>query len=115
MLSASANTPGVLARAGLAALVDVSIDGNAIVAEGLRARPAPDMLLAACRELGVEPARTVVFETHATGVEAARAAGFLSVVGVDGTAPPKRLLDRGAARVVAGLGEVLGREVAVAR
>src|SRR5207248_6856013 len=76
VVSASANTRTILERAGLAELIEDCVDGDAMIAEGLRPRPAPDTLLAACRQLGAAPGRTAVFETGPAGVEAARAGGF---------------------------------------
>ena len=67
VVSASANTGPILERAGLAGLVEQRIDGNTIVAAGLRAWPAPDVLLAACRQLDVRPQQTAVFETDVAG------------------------------------------------
>ena len=63
----SASTSPILDRAGVASLVDVRIDAAVIGAEGLRSRPAPDLLLAACRRLAVPPAHTVTFTTTAPG------------------------------------------------
>jgi HAD superfamily hydrolase (TIGR01509 family) len=46
-----------------------------------RAKPAPDLYLAACDRLGAVPGRCVAFEDSSTGIAAARAAGmFLAVV-----------------------------------
>jgi HAD superfamily hydrolase (TIGR01509 family) len=109
VLSASANTGTILERAGLATLVDGCVDGNTIAAEHLRPRPAPDMLLAACRQLAVEPRNAAAFETSAAGVAAARSAGFELVVGVDRGGRWKELLDRGANMVISGLDEILDR------
>src|SRR5262249_14244955 len=81
-VSASANTAAILERSGLAQMIEECVDGEAIVSERLRTRPAPDVLLAACRRLSVEPAHAAVFETSSAGIAAARAAGFDLVVGV---------------------------------
>ncbi len=83
VVSASANTTTLLERAGLAGLVDQQIDGNTIEAEGLRPKPAPDTLLAACQLLHVQPEETAAFETAPVGVTAARSAGVKFVAGVD--------------------------------
>jgi HAD superfamily hydrolase (TIGR01509 family) len=112
VVSASANTQTMLERAGLAHLIDARVDGRAIVEEHLHARPAPDVLLAACRRLEVEPQEAAVFETTAAGVQAARAAGFARVVGVDHTGNAKALADGGADLVVSGLAELLDRQLA---
>jgi len=110
VVSASAHTHEMLERSGLAELVGASIDADAIAAEGLRDRPAPDRLLAACRELHVEPQHAAAFETSPEGVAAARKAGFAWVVAVDpfGDADRLRQFRRcGADVAVAGLGELL--------
>ena len=83
VISASANTGAILDRAGLADLVDLRIDGNTMRAEGLRAKPAPDTLVAACDQLHLRPEHVAAFETTAEGVRAARSAGVALVVGVD--------------------------------
>jgi HAD superfamily hydrolase (TIGR01509 family) len=112
VVSASANTDAILARAGLAGLVDSTIDGAAIVAEHLRPRPAADILLAACRRLGVAPEHAAVFETSPAGVRAARAGEFNLVVGVDRAGQADALRGDGADIVVSGLAELLDRAVA---
>jgi HAD superfamily hydrolase (TIGR01509 family) len=91
VVSASANTPTVLERAGLRDLIDGVVDGNTVEREHLRAKPAPDTLLAACQQLGIEPGRSAAFETSAAGIVAARAGGFEVVVGVTGTGPVAEL------------------------
>ena len=103
VVSASANTRMILERAGLLPLIESYVDGNVIVAQDLRPEPAPDMLLAACRQLGVEPQHAAAFETSCAGVEAARACGFGLVVGIGPTAQEDALRARGADVIVAGL------------
>jgi HAD superfamily hydrolase (TIGR01509 family) len=107
VVSASANTDVILERAGLEGLIEARVDGNRIVAEHLAARPAPDILLAACRELGVEPEHAAVFETSAAGVAAARTGRFDLVVGVDQAGDAPALRAEGANVVVSGLGDLL--------
>jgi HAD superfamily hydrolase (TIGR01509 family) len=108
VVSASASTEAILAHAGLAALVDERVDGTAIVAERLRPRPAPDIVLAACRLLDVPPDRAAAFETSAAGVAAGRAAGCCFVVGVDPSGR-EALRAAGADLVVGALSELLER------
>ena len=109
VVSASANTATMLERAGLAELIDARVDASTIAEEHLRGRPAPDVLLAACRKLGVRPERAAVFETTPAGVEAALAAGFAYIVDVDRTGEGPAPAD-GAHRVVSGLAELLELE-----
>jgi HAD superfamily hydrolase (TIGR01509 family) len=86
VVSASSNTVLMLERAGLADLVEECIDGRAIETERLRAKPAPDTLLAACRRLGVDPEHAAAFETTPAGIAAARAAGVALAVAVNAEA-----------------------------
>ena len=81
------------------------------LAEGLRRKPEPDMLLAACRHLDVDPEHAVVFETTPDGVAAGRAAGFELVVAVDRDGRARALQEEGADLVVADLGELLERQL----
>ncbi|MGZ8694446.1 MAG: HAD family hydrolase, partial [Gaiellaceae bacterium] len=68
VVSASASTLPMLELAGLATLVDERVDAHVIRTGGLRARPAPDLLLVACRRLGVRPDEAVTFTHSAAGV-----------------------------------------------
>jgi HAD superfamily hydrolase (TIGR01509 family) len=82
VVSASANTPLVLQRAGIADLIDENVDGTVVEAESLRPKPAPDMVLGACARLGVDPGQAAAFETRPAGFAAARTAGVRAVVAV---------------------------------
>jgi beta-phosphoglucomutase-like phosphatase (HAD superfamily) len=110
IVSASANARTSLDRSGLAGLIEECVDGNTMAAEGLRAKPAPDTLLAACRQLGVEPQHAAVFETTVAGVAAAKSAGFELIIGVNTDGHAKALRDEGADLVIGGLAELLDRE-----
>jgi HAD superfamily hydrolase (TIGR01509 family) len=112
VVSASANTGMILERAGLADLIEAKVDGNTIVAERLRAKPAPDTLLAACRQLGVDPAHAAAFETTLAGVAAADAGGFRLVIAVDEAGQAAELRERGAHLVIPSLSELLERNLA---
>ncbi|MBB5868860.1 beta-phosphoglucomutase family hydrolase [Allocatelliglobosispora scoriae] len=85
VVSASANTPDVLAAVGLEELFDVRVDGNVALDRGLRGKPQPDTFAYAAELLGVTPAQAAVFEDALAGVAAGRAGGFGLVVGVDRT------------------------------
>jgi HAD superfamily hydrolase (TIGR01509 family) len=112
VVSASAHTDAILLRAGLSHLVDARVDGTTIVTHDLRSRPAPDILLAACHELAVQPRQTAVFETTPAGIEAARAAGADLVIGVGRGDSTRKLREAGADLVVSGLEELLDRAIA---
>jgi beta-phosphoglucomutase-like phosphatase (HAD superfamily) len=111
VVSASANTSAILGRAGLRFLVDEIVDGHALEAEHLRAKPAPDSVLDACRRLALPPQEVATFETTPAGVAAGRSAGVASVVLVrrESFAPNAGW---GADRVVADLAELVAAELA---
>jgi beta-phosphoglucomutase-like phosphatase (HAD superfamily) len=111
VVSGSTNTAMLLGSARLEALVDDLVDGNTMVAEGLERKPAPDMLLSACRHLGVEPARSAVFETGTDGVAAGRSGGFELVIAVDQGGDARALRREGADLVVPDLGELLEEQL----
>jgi HAD superfamily hydrolase (TIGR01509 family) len=111
VISSSANTAPMLERAGLATLLEARIDAEVIRTERLRSRPAPDLLLAACRRLDVHPADTVTFTHSAAGVAAGRAAG-LAVVGIGDARQGEVLEGFGADRVVPSLGVLLDPRLA---
>jgi beta-phosphoglucomutase-like phosphatase (HAD superfamily) len=90
VVSASASTQAILERAGLVALVEGRIDAQAMAEARLRPRPAADVVLAACRAVGVAPSSAASFETTPAGVAAARAAGVRYAVGVGGDADAVR-------------------------
>jgi HAD superfamily hydrolase (TIGR01509 family) len=112
VVSPSAHTDAILEHAGLATLVDARVDGTTIELEGLRDKPAPDMLLVACRLLGSSPDRVAAFETTEVGVDAARAAGIERVIAVDRAGHPGRLLEHGADVVVDDLGALVDPKLA---
>lgn len=112
VVSGSTNTWHLLEHAGLTPYIDDCVDGNAILSEGLRRKPAPDMLLAACRSLGLDAGRTAVFETSVAGVDAGRSGGFELVVAVEQDGDGKALRAHGADLVVSDLGQILERAVA---
>jgi beta-phosphoglucomutase family hydrolase len=107
VVSASANTPDVLAVTGLGELLDVRVDGNVARERGLRGKPDPDTFQYAAQLLGVPPGQAAVFEDALAGVAAGRAGGFGRVVGVDRVHQAEALLAGGADVVVADLSELL--------
>ena len=109
VVSSSANTVQVLRTVGITDLFDARVDGVVAAERNLPGKPAPDTFLAAARELGVEPARAVVFEDALAGVQAGRAGGFGRVVGVNrmDDAHAKALAEHGADIVVSDLSELM--------
>jgi beta-phosphoglucomutase-like phosphatase (HAD superfamily) len=106
VISSSAHTLALLELAGLSTLVEARVDAALIRREGLHSRPAPDVLLAACRLLEVDAAKAVTFVHTPDGVAAGRAAG-LTVIGVGDAATCERLSGFGANRAVTSLSSLL--------
>jgi beta-phosphoglucomutase-like phosphatase (HAD superfamily) len=114
VVSASTSTLPMLELAGLATLIEERVDADDIRAEGLRSRPAPDLLLVACRRLGVRQEEAVTFTHSAAGVAAGHAAG-LAVIGVGDEAQRDLLQGFGAERVVPSLSVLLDLQLSDSR
>ena len=106
VVSASVNASRMLEAAGLADLVDAHVDARTMRALDLRPRPAPDLLLTACAELGASPERAVSLTHSGAGVAAARGIG-MPVIGVAGGAEADALRAYGADTVVPALESLL--------
>ena len=76
--------------------------GRLIYDDGsLPGKPAPDMYLAAARNLGLDPGRCVVVEDAVSGVESAQAAKIGYIVGIGAAASRAGVLEsKGAALVI---------------
>lgn len=85
------NRDFVLERSGLTGRISVIVGAEQVK----RGKPAPDLFLAAARQLGCEPKATLVFEDAVLGVQAGRAAG-MTVCGVTTSEPSEVLLAAGA-------------------
>ena len=110
VVSASTRTLPMLTLAGLGRLLEAHVDALAIGDERLRPRPAPDLLLAACRRLGVPPEAAVTFTDSPAGVAAGRTAG-LTIIGVGPGSRGDLLYDSGAERVVPTLDTLLDHRI----
>jgi len=106
VVSSSRNCAAILRSAGASGLFDARVDGVDLDRRGLKGKPAPDMFLAAARDLGVSPGRAVVVEDALAGVEAGRAGGFGLVIGVDRADQAEALRSHGADVVVKDLAEL---------
>jgi beta-phosphoglucomutase-like phosphatase (HAD superfamily) len=106
VVSASTRTLPILELAGLTTLVDGRVDADLMRVEKLRARPAPDLLLAAGRQAAVLPEEAVTFTHTPAGVAAGHAAG-LTVIGVGAGEQGVLLREYGAEHVVPSLGAML--------
>jgi len=105
IISASENCSAVLQGARVQDLFQAQVDGLVAKELHLKGKPAPDVFLEAAKQLGVDPARSVVVEDAVAGVEAGRKGAFGLVIGVDRTGQPARLKEHGADVVVADLAE----------
>ncbi len=74
------HAPAALTLAGLRVthLVDVLVGAD----DGVARKPAPDMVLVACRSVGIPPSRTAVVGDSLADLEMGRAAGAGRVIGV---------------------------------
>ena len=111
VVSGSVNTLPMLELADLATLVDARVDAELIEIKGLRSRPAPDILLEACRLLDVRPEEAVTLTHSPDGVVAGHAAG-LAVIGVGDETVREQLEGFGAERTVPSLGALLDARLA---
>ena len=107
IVSSSKNARPVLEAAGIIDRFPVIVDGVTAETHHLPSKPAPDVFLEGARELGTDPARTVVVEDAIAGVESGVAGGFGLVIGVDRGAGADALRAAGAHLIVNDLSELL--------
>src|SRR4051812_20117758 len=106
VVSASTTTLPMLRIAELQHLIDVRADAATMQRGSLRARPSPDLLVAVCRELGVDPQRAVSFTQSGAGVAAAQQLN-MHIVGIADEPRATELRDFGATEVMPSLGALL--------
>ena len=73
--SASKNAVSILEKVKLTSFFDSIVDGNSVT----KAKPDPEVFLIAAKNLNVKPENCVVFEDAVAGIEAANAAGMVSI------------------------------------
>lgn len=79
-LGLASNSPRVLVLDALAtARLTDAFDTIVTSSDVARAKPAPDIYLRACADLGVEPSQAVALEDSASGIAAAKAAGLTCI------------------------------------
>jgi HAD superfamily hydrolase (TIGR01509 family) len=91
-----------LASAGIRVYFQVVVTGDEVV----NGKPAPDLFLAAARKIGVEPQNCLVLEDSQAGIQAAHAAGMVSIL-VPDMQPVEDEVSRMAYRQVTSLHEVV--------
>ena len=106
LISSSRHARLILAASHIDDLFDIIFDGVDADAVGLPGKPDPAIFLTAARHLHVAPARGVVVEDAAAGVEAGRRGGFALVIGIARESQADELLDHGASVVVHDLSEL---------
>jgi beta-phosphoglucomutase family hydrolase len=106
VVSSSEHAAAVLEAAGIAQLFDARVDGMDLARLALAGKPAPDTFLEGAQRLGASPARAAVVEDAVAGVQAGRAGGFGSVIGVDRGGQSLGLRAAGADVVVTSLAQV---------
>lgn len=106
VVSSSRNCRAVLEAAGIIDLFDTRVDGVELQKCRLAGKPAPDIFIEASRRLASEPHRCIGIEDATAGVQAAQAAGFGCVIGVNRGDQAEALLEHGADVFVADLGEL---------
>jgi HAD superfamily hydrolase (TIGR01509 family) len=112
-VSASTTASPMLELAGLAELIDARFDARTMRSRTLRSRPAPDLLLAACAELGSPPEHAISFTHSGAGVVAARSIG-MPVIGVASGTEADELRAYGADDVAPALQSLLDRSLRAA-
>jgi len=73
-----APTQRTLDALGVSAMIDALVCAD----DGVAVKPAPDMVLALCATLGIDPGRTAVVGDSPADLRMARAAGAVLVIGV---------------------------------
>ncbi len=95
-------------RTGLAALTEGRcISAASVIARGGKAKPAPDVFLAAAEHAGIAPERCIVLEDSRPGTRGAVAAG-MTCYGFDPHGDGAALLAEGAAAIFNRLDEIFG-------
>jgi maltose/moltooligosaccharide transporter len=105
LATSSRNAGVILARTATSGFFGAVVDGLQAERLGLPGKPAPDIFLAACAELGVPSSRAIVVEDAASGVAAGARGGFALTLGVAREGNGAELLANGADAVVADLAE----------
>lgn len=109
--SSSKNCKIILETADLLDLFETRVDGVVSAELGLRGKPEGDIFVTAAKNLGTDPAHSVVVEDATSGVAAGKNGGFSLVIGVARHKNEKELKEHGADIVVSDLSEVTFDEI----
>jgi trehalose-phosphatase len=94
--SSSKNCQVILEKANALDLFETRVDGVVSEELGLEGKPEPDIFLTATRNLGADPAKTIVVEDAVSGVAAGRNGAFGLVLGLARKDNVDALLSNGA-------------------
>jgi beta-phosphoglucomutase family hydrolase len=111
LATSSKNSGLILAKSRTDPLFATVVDGVVSERLGLKGKPAPDIFVTACENLGASPARAIVFEDAVSGVRAGADGGFALVIGVARENNARELREHGADLVVADLAELTLAEI----
>ena len=98
--SSSKNCKFVLQSAGIENLFETRVDGEVSVELGLKGKPEADIFVVAAKNVGAEPAKTIVVEDAVSGVQAGRNGAFGLVIGLARENNEKELKENGADVVI---------------
>lgn len=104
--SSSKNCKQILENADIEELFETRVDGVVSAELGLTGKPEGDIFVTAARNLGTDPAKSVVVEDATSGVAAGRNGGFGFVLGVARENNESKLKENGADVVVRDLSEI---------
>lgn len=104
--SSSKNCQPILQRSGLESLFEVRIDGVVSAERNIKGKPAPDIFMTACDDMGVSYDRTVVVEDAVSGVMAGQRGRFGLVLGLAREENHEALRTNGADIVLNDLSEI---------
>jgi len=109
--SSSKNAEGVLTAAGLMDFIETRVDGVVSAEMKLNGKPAPDIFLTAAKNLGVDPAKSIVVEDATSGVQAGKNGNFGLVLGLAREDNIQALLANGADIAVEDIEEITLDEI----
>ncbi|MFH1753996.1 MAG: trehalose-phosphatase [Candidatus Omnitrophota bacterium] len=104
--SSSKNCKPILESVKLEDLFETRVDGVVSAEMGLKGKPEADIFVMAAKNVGADPARSVVVEDAVSGVQAGRNGAFGLVLGLAREENEKELSDNGADVVVRDLSEI---------
>jgi beta-phosphoglucomutase family hydrolase len=106
LATSSMNCAIVLEKAGIEGLFATCVDGVIAAERSLRGKPQPDIFVAACDNIGIEPDRATIVEDAISGVRAGAVGRFGLTLGVAREKNGAELRRNGADLVVSDLAEI---------